>query len=67
MRGSEVELDGLVSDLDGETLLRHRGRGPSDGAAAVGRALAERLIGEGADEILAEVRRLSGVPPAPAP
>lgn len=65
--GSEVVLDGLVTDLDGQAVLRRQARGAVDAAADVGRSLANRLLEQGAGEILAEIRRTSGVPSTPAP
>lgn len=50
-------LDGLVATPDGRRLLRARRAGPSDTPAAIGRALAEELIGRGAGEILETVRQ----------
>lgn len=64
VEGSTVRLHGRVVSLDG----RHMAEGHHAGvaadavsAAAIGAALAERLLGEGAREILAAIR------PAPVP
>jgi hydroxymethylbilane synthase len=51
--GDDVRAEGLVADLDGETILRGARRGPRAEAAAVGRGLADELLGRGAREILA--------------
>lgn len=61
--GDQLYLDGLVAGLDGETVLRSRREGAVKDAAAIGTALAEELIAEGAAELLAEIRRASGSPP----
>ena len=53
-----VRLEGLVASLDGATILRDRMDGP---AADAGRSLAERLIRQGAREVLAEVERRMAV------
>jgi hydroxymethylbilane synthase len=47
---------GLVGRPDGATMLREQVAGSPSAAAALGRALAEALLGRGADRILAEFR-----------
>lgn len=62
----QVTVQGLVASIDGRTILRatHTGSDP----AAVGKALAQQLLDQGAAAILDEVRRaLSSDVPAPAP
>jgi hydroxymethylbilane synthase len=62
--GADV-LHGFVADLAGRDVVR--GSQPvGDDAAAAGRALAERLRGEGAERVLAAVRA-AGPVPAPQP
>lgn len=50
-----VTISGLVADLDGATVIRETLTGPVSAAAAVGKALAERLLAAGADRILKEI------------
>ena len=59
----EIDLRAVVVSLDGARAVRGRQRGPRAVAGDLGRRLADRLIADGALEILAEVRRLQ----APAP
>jgi hydroxymethylbilane synthase len=49
-----VEMDGLVSSLDGRTVIRGRAGGPANRAEAVGESLAEDLLSRGARAILDE-------------
>jgi hydroxymethylbilane synthase len=51
--GETVTLDALVGRPDGSELLRERLAGPATDAAALGTAVAERLLARGADRILA--------------
>jgi hydroxymethylbilane synthase len=50
-----VRLRGLVSTLDGETVLRVEDESPREQSGQLGRMLAERLLDRGAERILAEV------------
>ena len=51
--GDRVDAEGLVATLDGSMILRgHASGARSEGGAAVGRALAEELVRQGAAEIL---------------
>jgi len=62
--GATVRLHGRVVSLDGRQLVEGRHSGDvsgADAAAALGAELAERLLGEGAHDILAAIR------PAPVP
>jgi hydroxymethylbilane synthase len=52
--GGEVHLRALVASLDGTRVIRGERRGPVAEARALGVALAEELIGRGADTILKE-------------
>jgi hydroxymethylbilane synthase len=57
--GSRLQLQGRVISLGGETAMDGRETGPANNeaaAAAIGTALAERLLPEGAASILAEAR-----------
>jgi hydroxymethylbilane synthase len=50
--GAHFTLTGLVADLDGSTVIKHRLSGPADAAERIGIELADILLGRGADEIL---------------
>jgi len=50
--GDRLRMTGLVADLDGRTMVRHTLDGPADNAEAIGLALAERLLEQGAGAIL---------------
>lgn len=54
LEGDAVKLTGMVGSADGEILLKETMTGVD--AASLGRTLAERLAGMGADRILAEAR-----------
>ena len=53
--GSELWLRGLVGKPDGSLLLRAEGRAPVAEAEALGVAVAEDLLAQGAGAVLAEV------------
>jgi len=50
--GAQFTLTGLVADLDGGTVIKHRLSGPAAAAERIGIELAETLLGRGADAIL---------------
>lgn len=52
----DLRLDAIVASLDGRQMLRRQAGGPADAAAALGAALAEQLLTDGAGEILAPHR-----------
>jgi hydroxymethylbilane synthase len=52
--GGQVHLRALVASLDGGRIIRGERRGPVAEARALGVALAEELLGKGADGILKE-------------
>jgi hydroxymethylbilane synthase len=52
-----IELVAVVIALDGSRIVRAQARGPKNAAAALGSDVGARLIADGADRILAEVRR----------
>jgi hydroxymethylbilane synthase len=54
LASATVEMDGLVSSLDGRTVIRGRAGGPANRAEAVGESLAEDLLSRGARAILDE-------------
>ncbi len=53
-KGSLI-LKALISDLQGQRLLKDSLTGPAQEAESLGRALAERLLAQGGREILAEI------------
>ena len=53
--GGELALRALVASLDGRTVLRAEGRVLREQGRQVGRSVAEDLLSQGADRILAEV------------
>jgi hydroxymethylbilane synthase len=52
--GVTVEMDGLVSSLDGRTVIRGKASGAADRAEAVGERLADELLARGARTLLDE-------------
>ncbi|MDG2333632.1 MAG: hydroxymethylbilane synthase [Myxococcota bacterium] len=54
-----VRLRGLVSSLSGQEIVRDEIEGPAEEAASLGRLLAERVLGDGGDAILEELRRVA--------
>jgi hydroxymethylbilane synthase len=52
LEGERFTLTGLVADVDGGTVIKHRLSGPASSAESIGIELAEILLGRGADEIL---------------
>src|SRR5512138_1464458 len=65
VEGGTVRLRALVASLDGKDVIRAERRGPTAEARALGVAVAEELLGRGADAIL---RACEGRGPAlPAP
>ncbi|WP_439843980.1 hydroxymethylbilane synthase [Aeromonas dhakensis] len=57
VEGEEVWLRGLVGSPDGSRVIRDEIRGPLADGEALGHTLAQRLLADGADAILAEVYR----------
>jgi hydroxymethylbilane synthase len=55
VQGDSLVLDALVGRPDGSELLRERLVGPTADAAALGTAIAERLLARGAARILADL------------
>jgi hydroxymethylbilane synthase len=53
--GDSLDLEALISDLEGRRLLRDRRSGPAAAAAGLGTSLAEDLLAQGGREILAEL------------
>nr|WP_281432282.1 hydroxymethylbilane synthase [Desulfatitalea alkaliphila] len=52
LENDQLQLTGLVAELDGSRMVRATNRGAPDQAAALGRQLAETLLHRGAGEIL---------------
>ncbi|MEN9241595.1 MAG: hydroxymethylbilane synthase [Thermostichus sp. DG02_3_bins_51] len=52
VQGDELQLTGMVAQLDGQRLIRDSHRGSLREAEEIGMALAEKLKQQGADEIL---------------
>jgi hydroxymethylbilane synthase len=55
LEGNKLWLRGLVASPDGQQVVRGDIHGPVEEAESLGRALAEDLLGRGADRILAEL------------
>ena len=58
----QLRLRGRVTSLDGSVVVEGERSAAPDAAAALGLALAEELIGRGADRVLAEVRLTAPLP-----
>jgi len=66
VKQERLKLDGVVISLDAARAVRGVEEGPQENAAALGAALAERLLREGAHEILASIAEASTRPPGAA-
>ncbi len=55
IESGKLRLQGLVADEQGQRVLRGDVQGPADDAEALGVRLAERLLAEGASELLEEI------------
>ena len=53
--GDEIEIEAMVGRPDGSKLVRERLRGPAASAEALGRQIAERILGAGGEEIVRAV------------
>ncbi len=56
LSGASIKLQGLIASIDGRQVFRDSILGPPADAAALGRALAERMLFAGADQLLRELR-----------
>jgi hydroxymethylbilane synthase len=56
LEDGRVSLDGLVAEPDGSRLIRDTIAGDAEDAAALGRALADRVLGAGAAALLERLR-----------
>lgn len=57
LHDGRLTLHGLVASARGDTILRSAIEGALEDAADLGRSLAAELLGKGAGEVLAEIRR----------
>ena len=55
-RDGELEVVGAVVSLDGSRAVRAHAQGPREDAIALGTSVAEQLLAQGADDILAEAQ-----------
>ena len=55
VKGDELTLDGLVAEIDGQRVIKEQIIGPVKDSEALGVALAQKLLDQGAGEILAEL------------
>lgn len=55
LKDDSINLDGLVADLDGSTIIRDVVFGPPEKARELGAALANRILDTGAREILKDI------------
>jgi len=62
--GDQIHLTALVSMPDGTEIVRGERQGPSAHGEEIGIALAEELLGRGAERILEELSRVEITPPA---
>ena len=65
-----MSVNGMVANLDGSVLLHDTVSGPFasvDNAIALGTELAERLLAQGSEEILEQIRSQSPLEPEPLP
>jgi hydroxymethylbilane synthase len=53
---NKLELHGMVASTDGKTVLRDTAVGPASDALVVGNELAQRLLAQGAEEIVRSTR-----------
>jgi len=57
VQGGNLTLRGMVADPDGKRIVRATLTGPRGSATELGRKLAEKLLRDGGEEILAQLRR----------
>lgn len=55
--GDEIVLEAMVADLDGRNMIRLSLTGPAGDPGGLGESLAERMMAQGAGEILKKVRQ----------
>ncbi len=60
VENGQLKLEAMVASLDGRKYVRDTNFGDASRPERIGFELAEKLLGEGADSILAEIRSLSG-------
>ena len=57
LENEQLELNGLVSEVDGSIFIQEAAKGPCDEAVSLGVKLAETLISRGAGEILERLKQ----------
>jgi hydroxymethylbilane synthase len=62
IENEQLELTGLVAELDGSRLIKAAVSGPCDQAASLGSKLAETLLARGADAILERLEQNAAKP-----
>jgi len=62
IENEQLELTGLVAELDGNRLIKAAVSGPCDRAASLGNKLAETLLARGADAILERLKQNAAKP-----
>lgn len=60
LESGQVNMTGLVADLNGRKIIRNQISGAPEKAADLGVQLAERLLAEGADELLRDLKANEG-------
>jgi hydroxymethylbilane synthase len=61
IKGQEIQMEGLVTSLDGQRVIRGEMAGNAQNAEQIGRKLALSLLDKGAGIILEEIRRLGAL------
>ena len=57
VNGNKLRLEGMVASISGQNMLRATEEGSAQSAEEIGARLAERMMGMGAAEIIAEARK----------
>ncbi len=57
VQGKEVHLEAIISTLDGDHAIRDELNGPASRAAKIGDELAQRMLDNGGEKILHEIRQ----------
>jgi hydroxymethylbilane synthase len=55
LKGRNVALEGLIASVDGREMIQDRLEGPAEDPERLGHDLAERLLAQGGDKILAQI------------
>jgi hydroxymethylbilane synthase len=59
LEGERIILEGIVAELDGSKIMRERMVGSRENPEGIGAALAQKLLSEGADKILARIYEMA--------